>query len=185
MLLWIAGIGILLGLLLFRSICPVNLGERGVVYTLGRYTRTADPGLVFLFPFVQTLRRVDSAPRHAGSELDDAVTADGSRVRAQVFATYEIADAAKYASNLSGSRDNTYSKSVIELAITKLLERTARERIAEVPLAELAGRQEEVAAELKSTLGEAVDRWGLRVVRMDLYAEPAPEAEWAGQCRPD
>lgn len=65
---------------------------------------------------------------------------------------------------------------MIELAITKLLERTARERITELSLEELAVRQEEVAAELKSTLGEAVDRWGLKVVRLDLYAEPAPEA---------
>lgn len=176
MLLWIAAIGILLGLLLFRSVYSISLNERGVVYTLGRHSRTTDPGIVLLFPLVQTLRRVDCTPRNAGSELDDATTADGSRVRAQVFTTYEIADAAKYASNLSGSRDNTYSKSVIELAITKLLERTARERITELSLEELAVRQEEVAAELKSTLGEAVDRWGLKVVRLDLYAEPAPEA---------
>ena len=176
MLFWIAGIGTLLGLLLFGSVHSVNLNECGVVYTLGRYTRTAGPGIVFLFPMLQTLRRVDSEPRNAGSELDDALTADGSRVRAQVFTTYEIADAVKYASNLSGSRDSTYSKSVIELAITKLLERTAREVIAELSLGELAVRQEEVAAELKSTLGEAVDRWGLKVVRLDLYAEPAPEA---------
>lgn len=176
MLLWTAGIGILIGLLLFGSIHPISHSECGVVYTLGRYTRIAGPGIVFLFPFVQTLRRVDSAPRNASCELDDATTADGSRVQAQLFATYEIADATRYASNLSGPRDNTYSKSVIELAITKLLERTARERIAELSLEELAVRQEEVAADLASTLGEAVDRWGLKVVRLDLYTEPAPEA---------
>lgn len=181
MIIWALGIVGLAALLLLASLHSVNMNERGVVYTLGRYSRTTEPGIVLLLPLVQTIRRVDVAPRNAGCELEDAVAADGSQVRASVFTTYQVADAVQYAANLSGSRDNAYSKSVIELAVTKLVERTARERIAEVPFAELAVRQEEVAAELKSTLSEAVDRWGLEVVRLDLYAEPAPEAEWAGQ----
>ncbi len=176
MIIWALGFVAIAALLLLGSLRSVGLSERGVIYTLGRYSRTTGPGIVLLFPLVQTIRRVDAAPRNAGCELEAAVTADGSQVRASVFTTYQVADAVQYAANLSGPRDNAYSKSVIELAVTKLVERTARERIAE-----LAVRQEEVAAELKSTLGEAVDRWGLEVVRLDLYAEPAPEAEWAGQ----
>ncbi len=175
MLLWIVVGVVLAALILFRSARYVNLSERGVVYTLGRYSRTTGPGTTLLLPFMQTLRCVDTMPRTAGTELDDALTADGRQVRARVFVTYQVADAGKYAANLSGPRDNAYSRSVIELAIIRLLERTVRERIASLSTDELGARQEQLAAELADLIGDEVGQGGIGIIRRDLYCEPAPE----------
>lgn len=177
MIYWALGVAAVAVLLLLGSLRSVNMNERGVIYTLGRYSRTTGPGIALLLPLVQTIRCVDVAPRNAGRELDDVATADGERVRVAVFATYQVADPRQYAANLSGPRDNAYSKSVVELAVVKLLERSARERVLELPLGELQAGVERVASELESTLGEAVGRWGIQVVRLDMYFEPAPGTE--------
>ena len=50
----------------YASIRILREYERGVVFTLGRYTGTKGPGLFLLVPFVQQMVRVRSARRRRG-----------------------------------------------------------------------------------------------------------------------
>ncbi|HEX3939793.1 MAG TPA: SPFH domain-containing protein, partial [Xanthobacteraceae bacterium] len=51
--------GVLVLIFLYASIRILREYERGVVFTLGRYTGTKGPGLILLYPFVQQMVRVD------------------------------------------------------------------------------------------------------------------------------
>ena len=60
MMLTAVGVVAALALILIRaSIRILREYERGVVFTLGRYTGTKGPGLFLLVPFVQQMVRVD------------------------------------------------------------------------------------------------------------------------------
>ena len=52
-------IGCLALIFLYTSIRVLREYERGVVFTLGRYTGTKGPGLFLLVPFIQQMVRVD------------------------------------------------------------------------------------------------------------------------------
>ena len=52
-------IAVLVLILIYASIRILREYERGVVFTLGRYTGTKGPGLFLLVPFVQQMVRVD------------------------------------------------------------------------------------------------------------------------------
>jgi regulator of protease activity HflC (stomatin/prohibitin superfamily) len=50
--------------------------ERGVVFTLGKYSGTRDPGLTFIIPFIQNLRRVDMRIKTAEIPRQEVMTKD-------------------------------------------------------------------------------------------------------------
>ena len=56
---FVATILILVGLIVASAIRIFREYERGVVFTLGRYTGTKGPGLVLIVPFIQQVVRVD------------------------------------------------------------------------------------------------------------------------------
>jgi regulator of protease activity HflC (stomatin/prohibitin superfamily) len=68
---------ILLGLaLVVRSIRLLYEYERGVVFTLGRYTSTRDPGLTLVFPVIQSMRKVDMRLKTAEIPRQEVMTKD-------------------------------------------------------------------------------------------------------------
>lgn len=50
--------------------------ERGVVFTLGKYSRTLDPGLRVIIPVLQTMRRVDMRIKTADIPRQEVMTKD-------------------------------------------------------------------------------------------------------------
>jgi regulator of protease activity HflC (stomatin/prohibitin superfamily) len=55
---WIAPVAFVL-LVLFSAIKVLNEYERGVIFTLGRYTGTKGPGIIFVIPMVQRMVKMD------------------------------------------------------------------------------------------------------------------------------
>ena len=50
--------GFIVLILLFSAIKILNEYERGVIFTLGRYTGTKGPGIIIVIPFVQRMVKV-------------------------------------------------------------------------------------------------------------------------------
>jgi regulator of protease activity HflC (stomatin/prohibitin superfamily) len=55
----VIAVGVLVLIFLYSSIRILREYERGVVFSLGRYTGTKGPGLILLYPFIQQMVRVD------------------------------------------------------------------------------------------------------------------------------
>ena len=66
----VAGIYILIGLRLLYQY------ERGVVFTLGRYSSVREPGLRWLWPILQTMRKVDMRIKTADVPRQEVITKD-------------------------------------------------------------------------------------------------------------
>ena len=66
--------------------------ERGVVYTLGRYTHTTGPGLIILIPFVQSMTTVDLRVRTEDVPSQDVISKDNISVRVSAVMYYRVVE---------------------------------------------------------------------------------------------
>ena len=64
------------GVLVLSSIKLLYEYQRGVVFTLGRYTGTRDPGLTFIIPVIQSMRKVDMRIQTADIPRQEVMTKD-------------------------------------------------------------------------------------------------------------
>lgn len=72
----IFGIAVVTIALFYSSVRVLYQYERGVVFTLGKYSRTLDPGIRFIVPFIQTMRRVDMRIKTADIPRQEVMTKD-------------------------------------------------------------------------------------------------------------
>ena len=64
--------------------------ERGVVFTLGRYSKTLDPGLKFIWPIFQTMRKVDMRIKTADIPRQEVITKDNIPVLAATVVYFKV-----------------------------------------------------------------------------------------------
>jgi regulator of protease activity HflC (stomatin/prohibitin superfamily) len=72
---FLVGILVLVGFLVLRSVRLLYQYERGVVFTLGKYTSTRDPGLTIIWPW-QAMRKVDLRIKTADIPRQEVMTKD-------------------------------------------------------------------------------------------------------------
>ena len=81
--------------LLFSAIRILNEYERGVIFTLGRYTGTKGPGLVLVIPFVQQMRKMDLRTIVLDVPTQDVISRDNVSVKVNAVVYFRIVDAAR------------------------------------------------------------------------------------------
>jgi regulator of protease activity HflC (stomatin/prohibitin superfamily) len=72
-------LGVVVFVLFFLFISGVRLiyqYERGIVFSLGKYSGTRDPGLTLLIPIIQTMRKVDMRIKTADIPRQEVMTKD-------------------------------------------------------------------------------------------------------------
>jgi len=157
-------LGILALITLSQAIYIVRQHERGVVATFGKFSHIADPGLVFIFPFVQSLRRVDMRETVLDVTPQEVITEDNAVVTVDAVIYYEITDPFR----------NVYNVVDFRLAAIKLAQTNLRNVIGDLELDETLTSRETVNAQLRQILDDATDRWGVRVTRVELQRIDPP-----------
>ncbi len=71
----VGGIGFLI-LLLFSGVKLLYQYERGVVFHLGKYSGTREPGLTIIIPIIQSMRKVDMRIKTADIPRQEVMTKD-------------------------------------------------------------------------------------------------------------
>jgi regulator of protease activity HflC (stomatin/prohibitin superfamily) len=156
------GVLFLLVILIFivaaTSIRIVSPYQKGVVERLGRYHHTAQPGLNFVVPFVDTLRKVDMREQVVDVQPQEVITKDNVVVTVDAIVYYEATDPVKL----------TYNVADFYSAATKLAQTNLRNVIGETELDEALTSREMINAKLRTVLDDATDKWGVRVVRVEI-----------------
>ena len=83
-------IGILV--LLFASIRIIKEYERGVVYTLGKYTGIREAGIQLVLPVIQQMQIVDIRVRTDDIPAQDLISKDNVSVRVSGVLNYRVTD---------------------------------------------------------------------------------------------
>ena len=149
---------VLLFLLAALGVRIVSPYEKGVIERLGRYQRTAQPGLHIIIPFVDTMRKVDMREQVVDVQPQEVITKDNVVVTVDAIVYYEATDPVKL----------TYNVADFYNAATKLAQTNLRNVVGETELDEALTSREMINAKLRSVLDDATDKWGVRVVRVEI-----------------
>jgi regulator of protease activity HflC (stomatin/prohibitin superfamily) len=147
------------GVILFFSIIKqINQYERGVVFTLGKFTGTRMPGWRPIVPIVQKLYKVDIRTKTVDVPNQEAITRDNIPVQINAVVYYKIKDA---------------PKSIIEVedfryAVSQLAQTSMRNSVGERTLDELLQKRGEIAQNIKLGLDVKTDPWGIDVEMLEL-----------------
>lgn len=138
--------------------------ERGVIERFGKYQKTLESGLHFIVPFVDKITKVDMRENVVDVPPQEVITKDNVVVTVDAVVYYEATDPVKLIYNVA----NFY------LAATKLAQTNLRNVIGEMQLDESLTSREKINAALRQILDDATDKWGVRIVRVELQRIEPP-----------
>lgn len=163
----ISGTGalIVLAIYLFSSLKIVNEYERGVKFTLGKYSGIMPPGLRLVFPIIQSWQRVDIRIKAVDVPDQDAITKDNVSIKVNAVLYYKVTDA---------------KKAIIEVerfnfAVSQLSQTTMRDVVGEATLDELLSQRDMISKRIKQIVDKASDPWGIKVESVELKHVELPE----------
>jgi regulator of protease activity HflC (stomatin/prohibitin superfamily) len=140
--------------------------QRGLVEQLGKYKETVDPGLRIIVPFFQTVRLVDMREQVIDVPPQEVITKDNVVVSVDAVVYYEPTDPQRLAYNVAN----------FILAITKLAQTNLRNLVGDMQLDEALTSRDSINLNLRQILDDATDKWGVRVVRVELQRiDPPPD----------
>lgn len=149
---------ILIVILLLASIKEVKQYERGVKFTLGKFSSVAMPGWRIIIPVFQKLVKVDIRVKAVDVPDQEAITEDNISVTINAVIYYKVSDSAKAVLEV----ENFY------YAISQLAQTTMRNAVGEVSLDELLKNREKIASKIKEIVDAATDPWGIAVETVEL-----------------
>jgi regulator of protease activity HflC (stomatin/prohibitin superfamily) len=150
---------------LLTTIRVVYQYQRGVVFMLGKYTSTYEPGLkLVLWPF-QTMRKVDIRVKAVDVPDQEAITKDNISARINAVIYYKVKDAAKAVIEVEHYRH----------AVSQLAQTTMRNVVGEMELDELLTQRQEASDKIKKIVDQLTDPWGIQVDNVELKDITLPE----------
>lgn len=132
--------------------------ERGVMFTLGRYTCTMGPGLIIMIPIIQQMVRVDLRTRVFDMPPQDVITIDNVSVRVNAVVFFRIVDAARSVIQVED----------FESAIHQLAQTTLRIVLGKNSLDAMLAERARLNDELRRILDEQTEVWGIKVSNVEI-----------------
>ena len=153
---------------LAQTVRIVSQGNAGIVERLGRYSRTLEPGLHFLFPFLDRLRKplVDLREQVVAFQPHPVITQDNVTISIDTVFYFTITDPFRA----------TYEVAHLLVAVEQLTVTTLRNVIGSLSLEETLTSRDKINADLRIVLDEATERWGIRVNRIELKSIDPPSS---------
>jgi regulator of protease activity HflC (stomatin/prohibitin superfamily) len=149
-----------------RSVRIIPQARAGIVQRLGRFSRTLDPGLHVLVPFMDSLRRplVDLREQVVTFEPQPVITQDNVTISVDTVFYFTITDPFRA----------TYEVANLIVAVEQLTVTTLRNVIGSLSLEDTLTSRDRINSELRSVLDEATNPWGIRVNRVELKSIDPP-----------
>jgi regulator of protease activity HflC (stomatin/prohibitin superfamily) len=148
-----------------RTVRIVPQARAGVVERLGRFSRTLDPGLSILVPFMDRLRPlIDLREQVVSFPPQPVITEDNLTVNIDSVIYYQVTD----------PKAATYEIADYIQAIEQLTVTTLRNVIGGMTLEQTLTSRDQINAELREVLDEATGKWGIRANRVELKSVDPP-----------
>lgn len=144
---------------LFRAVVMVQQGSKVIVERLGKYSKTLDPGLHFLVPFIDSVRAtIDTREQVVPFQPQTVITADNINVSIDTVIYYQI----------TSPEAATYEIANPMLAIEQLAVTTMRNIIGKMDMEQAINGRDTINGQLRGELDDATGKWGIRVTRVEL-----------------
>ncbi|MEA1945163.1 MAG: slipin family protein [Euryarchaeota archaeon] len=157
---------ILVVLVLASAVKIVQEYERGVIFRLGRLVGARGPGLFFIIPILETMRRIDLRTIVLDIPPQEVITRDNVTTRVNAVVYYRVMDPSKAVVQVEH-----YPAATAQMALT-----TLRGVVGQVELDEVLSERDKINKRLQEIIDEATDPWGIKVSAVEIKDVELPEA---------
>jgi regulator of protease activity HflC (stomatin/prohibitin superfamily) len=154
------------GLILLSGFRIANQYERAVVFRLGKYRRTAGPGLYYLIPFIDRGQTVDLRTMTTEVAQQEAITKDNVPVKINAVIWRRTIDPRSAVIEVMN-----VGEAVVQVAVTSL-----RGVIGQHTLDDVLKEQETISAALQASIDRVTEPWGVKVERVQMRNVEIPES---------
>ena len=132
--------------------------ERGVVFTLGRFTGVKGPGLILIIPFVQQMVRMDLRTVVLDVPTQDVISRDNVSVKVNAVIYFRVVEPERATIQVAN-----FMQATSELAQT-----TLRSVLGKHELDEMLAERDKLNADIQEILDAATDAWGIKVANVEI-----------------
>ena len=156
--------------ILSQVIKILNEYERGVIFRLGRLISSKGPGIIFLIPLIDKMKKVSLRLIALDIPPQDVITKDNVSIKVNAVLYYRIMDP---------------NNAVVEVedcayATSQLAQTTLRSVCGQAELDELLAEREKISLRLQEILDKDTDPWGIKVSKVELkHIDLPPEMQRA------
>ncbi len=132
--------------------------ERGVVFTLGRFTGVKGPGLILLVPYIQQMVRIDQRTMVLDVPTQDVISQDNVSVKVNAVIYFRVVEPEKAVIQVEN-----YQQATSQLAQT-----TLRSVLGKHDLDEMLSQRDKLNNDIQDILDSQTDAWGIKVANVEI-----------------
>ena len=156
---------ILAAVLIPLFVRKINQWEVGLREFLGRYTDTVGPGIFFLLPGIQSVRKVDIREQVVAVPEQQIITKDNVGMAVDGVIYVQIID----------PYQATYDINNVFMAVVNLAQTNLRSVLGTMSLDETLSNREIINAKLLESLDRETGKWGIKVLRVEIKRLDPPD----------
>ncbi len=149
---------VLLFLLAASSIKILLQFERAVIFTLGKFSYTSGPGLIFVIPFLQTYVRVDMRTMVEDVPPQDVISRDNVTVKVSAVIYYRVVDPARSVIQVYNFRRAT----------SELSQTTLRSVLGKHELDDMLSDRDKLNHDIQEIIDKQTENWGIKVQNVEI-----------------
>ena len=139
--------------------------EKGVKFTLGKFSSTMEPGLNFIIPILQSYRKVDMRIKTIDVPNQEVMTSDNVPAQINAVVYFKVDNAENAVLKI---QDYVY-------AVSQYAQTALRDVIGSITLDSLLTKREEIASEIKLIVDKETDPWGIDVTAIKIQDVELPQ----------
>jgi regulator of protease activity HflC (stomatin/prohibitin superfamily) len=144
--------------LLAMSVRILREYERGVVFTLGRFTGVKGPGLILLVPAIQQMVRVDQRTQVLDVPGQDVISRDNVSVRVSAVIYFRVV----------GPEPSVIQVENYRQATSELAQTTLRSVLGRHDLDSMLSERDKLNNDIQGILDQQTEAWGVKVANVEL-----------------
>ncbi len=149
---------VVLVIIILSSVRIIQEYERGVIYTLGRYTSNRGPGIQLIIPGLQRVLIVDMRIRTEDVPSQDIISRDNISVKVNAVLYFRVVDPGLAVNKVEDFRNAT----------SQLAQTTLRSVLGKHEMDEMLSKRDELNISIQEILDTQTEGWGIKVTNVEI-----------------